>query len=56
MALSLIFGIQLFDSDRLILQSEQLSVNHIDFAQEILKRQFPSICGLQSTLLLSTSH
>ena len=50
------FGIQLLDSDQPILQSEQLSAHHIDFAQEILKRQFPSICDLQSTLLLSTSH
>ena len=47
------FGIQLLDSDRLILQSCQLSDNHIDFAQEILKQQFPSILGLQSTLLVS---
>ena len=48
-------GIQLFESDRLILQSGQLSDNHIDFAQELLKKQFPSICGLQSTLLVSVS-
>ena len=47
------FGIQLFDSDRSILQSERLSDNHMDFAQEILKQQFPSILGLHSTLLVS---
>ena len=47
------FGIQLFDSDRSILQSECLSDNHMDFAQEILKQQFPSILGLHSTLLVS---
>lgn len=47
------FGIQLLDGDRSILQSGQLSDNHIDFAQELLKQQFPSILGLQSTLLVS---
>ena len=40
----------------LLLQSGQLSDNHIDFAQELLKKQFPSICGLQSTLLVSVSR
>ena len=49
-------GIQLFESDRLILQSRQLSAHHIDFAQEVLKRQCPLICGLQSTLLISESR
>ena len=49
------FGIQLFESDKLVLQSE-LSAHHIDFAQEVLKRQFPSICGLQCTLSLYSSH
>ena len=47
------FGIQLFDSDKSILQSERLSDNHMYFAQEILKQQFPSILGLHSTLLVS---
>ena len=44
------FGIQLLGSDR---STERLSDNHIDYAQEILKQQFPSIFGLQSTLLVS---
>lgn len=51
-----LFGIQLLDSDRLILLSGQLSDNHIDFAQELLKRQFPSVLGLQSTLLVSAGN
>ncbi len=44
-------GIQLMDSDKTVLCSDKLTDKHIDFAQELLKNQFPRICGLQSTLL-----
>ncbi len=43
-------GIQLMDSDKTVLCSDKLTDKHIDFAQELLKNQFPRICGLQSTL------
>ena len=48
-------GIQLLDSDIVALHSEQLTDLHVDFAQEILRGQFPSIFGLRSIHLPSTS-
>ena len=41
--------------DKAMLRSEQLTDLHIDFAQEILKKQFPRIYGLESTLLITRS-
>ena len=48
-------GIQLMSRDKAMLRSEQLTDLHIDFAQEILKKQFPRIYGLESTLLITRS-
>lgn len=42
------------ERDKIVLQSQQLTDRHIDFAQEMLRIQFPDILGLQSTLLLQT--
>ena len=42
------------EADRnIIISGEQLTDNHINFAQLILKKQFDRLLGLQSTLLLS---
>ena len=35
-----------------IMSGIELTDNHIDFVQELLKKQFPHISGLQSTLVL----
>ena len=40
------------DKDRIILGKTLIDL-HINVAQELLKRQFPHISGLQSTLLLT---
>ena len=46
--------IQLTEIDRnIIISGEELNDNHINFAQELLKRQFRTISGLQTTLFLS---
>ena len=37
-----------------VISGEQLSDKHINFAHAILKKQFPSINGLLSTLLLTS--
>ena len=47
-------GIDLTEMDKTrITSGRELSDNHINFAQEILKIQFPHISGLQSTLILA---
>ena len=47
-------GIDLTEMDKTrITSGRELSDNHINFAQEILKIQFPHISGLQSTLIIA---
>ena len=47
-------GLALTEMDRTqIMSGKELNDNHIGFAQELLKIQFPHISGLQSTLLLA---
>ena len=46
--------IKLMEADRNVITSgEQLTDNHINFVQLVLKKQFDKLLGLQSTVLLS---
>ena len=50
-------GYELSQADKLtILSGGRLNDKHINFAHQILKKQFPNLTGLQSTLLLSRSQ
>jgi len=44
--------IKLFQEDKVLLEGNgQLNDKHINFAQAMLRNQFPQCCGLQNTLL-----
>ena len=49
-------GIMVTECDKnVIMEGEQLTDKHINFAQQILKNHFTNLSGLQSTLLLAKS-
>ena len=43
--------IKLFQEDKLALEFDRLNDRHINFAQTLLRNQFPQCYGLQNTLL-----
>ena len=50
-------GIDLTEIDKTrITHGQELSDNLINFAQEILKIQFPNISGVQSTMTLAAKY